>query len=96
MYILGMCLYPLTILEKELSSGTLWYLPAIIYDSDGPIFYQSDPSHQTYSHYSYVGNNPIIYVDKDGRVWWIAAVVGRTINLVSNMIQGNVHNIWQG
>jgi len=43
-----------------------------------------------------VGNNPIIYVDKDGRVWWIAAVVGRTINLVSNMIQGNVHNIWQG
>jgi hypothetical protein len=45
-------------------------------------------------------NNPLRYTDSTGE-WFgiddlIAAIIGGTVNLVINMVQGNVHNFAQG
>jgi RHS repeat-associated protein len=45
---------------------------ARLYDSDLAMFYAMDPAGQTYSPFAYSGNNPVIYVDEDGRFFWAA------------------------
>jgi len=42
-----------------------------IRNADGMIFYSGDPAKQGYSPYGYGGGNPVIYVDKDGRIFLI-------------------------
>ncbi len=55
---------------------------ARMYDSDLGMFYAVDPAGQGFSSFGYAGNNPIIYVDKDGKFWHIVvgAVIGGIIN----------------
>ncbi len=59
---------------------------ARMYDSDLGMFYAVDPAGQGFSSFGYAGNNPVIYVDKDGKSFLlalgIAALVGATTNAV--------------
>ncbi|MFZ1288488.1 MAG: RHS repeat-associated core domain-containing protein [Melioribacteraceae bacterium] len=71
---------------------------ARLYDGDLGMFYGVDPAGQGFSPYGFCGNNPIIYVDKDGR-WFLlddiaSFVIGGTINLLSNL--GNIDNFGEG
>ena len=55
---------------------------------------------QGLNRYTYALNNPLVYVDETGE-WLliddlIAALVGGTVNLVINLVQGNVHSVGQG
>lgn len=53
---------------------------------------------QNFNRYSYCLNNPLKYVDKDGKILWfipvIAAVVGGGVNLVTNW--NNIEGFWDG
>ena len=55
---------------------------------------------QSYNRYSYCINNPLKYTDPTGE-WFgiddlIGFVIGGTINLISNAIQGNIHSFGNG
>jgi hypothetical protein len=43
-------------------------------------------------------NNPLVYVDENGEWFFIddliGFLVGGTINLIVNAIQGNIHSVW--
>lgn len=64
--------------EYDYETG-LWNFRARLYDDELGIFYAVDPSGQNFSPFSYCGNNPVIYVDKDGRFWWIPIAIGAII-----------------
>jgi hypothetical protein len=53
-----------------------------------------------YNRYSYCINNPFKYTDPTGEYFGIddliGFVIGSTINLISNVIQGNIHSFGQG
>lgn len=55
---------------------------------------------QNFNRYSYCLNNPLMYTDPTGE-WFliddiISAIIGGTVNLVINIVQGNVHSFGQG
>jgi len=91
--------YQFTGQEYDDETG-LWNFRARLYDDELGIFYAVDPAGQNFSPFSYAGNNPIIFVDENGR-WFgiddlIAAAIGGVVNLTVNLIQGNVGNFWEG
>ncbi|MGH7596431.1 MAG: hypothetical protein ACREOI_08765 [bacterium] len=57
-----------------------------------------DPVAQDWSPYAYAGNNPVIMVDADGRVWFLPILIGAGIGAVGGGIYA--HNRggewWQG
>jgi RHS repeat-associated protein len=63
-------------------------------------FVQAPDFSQSFNRYSYCLNNPLIYTDPTGEYFLIddliAAIIGGTVNLVTNIIQGNIHSIGQG
>ena len=60
-------------------------------------YIQASDFTQAYNRYSYCWNNPFKYTDPDGEwVWLIPAVVGGVINLVSNLVSGQVDTFWEG
>ncbi len=65
----------------------LWNFRARLYDDELGIFYAVDPAGQNFSPFSYAGNNPVLYIDKDGRLFWlIPAIVGFVTGYVSHGI----------
>jgi len=82
--------YRFTGQEYDSETG-LYNFRARLYDDELGIFYAVDPSGQNFSPFSYAGNNPIILVDKDGRLFWlIPAIVGFVTGYVSHgIIQHN-------
>ncbi len=68
---------------------------ARLYDSDLGMFYAVDPAGQGYSPFAYGMNNPVMYIDKDGKIAWfiplIGAAIGATINVASNW--DNIENV---
>lgn len=55
---------------------------------------------QNFNSYSYCLNNPLIYIDQNGQ-WFliddlVAAIIGGVVNVVVNVVQGNVHSVGQG
>ena len=61
---------------QEFDSETgLYNFRARLYDNELGIFYAVDPAQQNFSPFSYTGNNPIVYVDKDGRFFWLIPVI---------------------
>ncbi len=63
-------------------------------------YVQAPENTQSFNRYSYCLNNPLKYVDPDGN--WagiddlIAALVGGTINVCSNLLAGEVKDFWHG
>ncbi len=55
---------------------------------------------QSFNRYSYCLNNPLKYTDPTGEYFGIddliAGIVGGAINLISNTLQGNIHNLGDG
>ena len=55
---------------------------------------------QSYNRYSYCMNNPLKYVDKDGKFWWLIPVacapLFATGNTISHAIRGDIKNFWTG
>jgi len=91
--------YRFTGQEYDSETG-LYNFRARLYDDELGIFYAVDPAGQNFSPFSYAGNNPVIFVDENGR-WFgiddlIAAAIGGVVNLTVNLIQGNVNNFWEG
>jgi RHS repeat-associated protein len=65
--------YRFTGQEYDFETG-LWNFRARLYDDELGIFYAVDPAGQNFSPFSYAGNNPVIFVDKDGRFFWLIPV----------------------
>ena len=63
-------------------------------------YVQASDFSQSYNRYGYCMNNPMKYTDETGEYFGIddliAATIGGTVNLVSNLVSGNTHNFWQG
>jgi len=65
-------------------------------------YVQMPENPQNFNRYSYCLNNPLKYTDPSGEYFGIddlvAGVIGGTINLVANAIQGNLsgHGVWGG
>ena len=53
---------------------------------------------QSFNRYSYCLNNPLIYTDPDGELWWlvpvIAAAIFATGNTIAHAIRGDINNFW--
>jgi RHS repeat-associated protein len=93
------------------SETALYNFRARLYDDEIGIFYAVDPSGQNFSPYSYAGNNPVLYIDKDGRIFGIddllfigilATVGGYTGGAIANQNLNpfqwnwNSSNTWKG
>lgn len=57
----------------------LFNFRARMYDSELGIFYGVDPAGQGFAPYSYCGGNPTMYIDKDGRFFWVPFIIGAAI-----------------
>ena len=87
---------------KELQDGMLggsilgWYdFGARMYNPVLGRWFCQDPALQLVSPYGYCGNNPVCYVDADGRWFWlIPMAIGGVINVISNW--DNIGDFWQG
>ena len=55
-------------------------------------------SSQGYNRYTYANNNPLKYTDPDGNFvhLLVGALIGSVVNLASGLLQGNIHNFWDG
>ncbi|QSE99204.1 DUF6443 domain-containing protein [Fulvivirga lutea] len=88
-----MYLYQSKKLEEEIN---LYDFHARLYDPGTGRFLAVDPAGQFASPYNGMGNNPILGIDPDGRVWHIVigAAVGGTINLLTNL--DNIDSFGEG
>ena len=63
-------------------------------------YVQAPDNTQSFNRYSYCLNNPLKYTDPSGNYAFIddliAAVVGGTVNVCSNLIAGEVKDFWHG
>jgi RHS repeat-associated protein len=57
----------------------LYHAGARLYDDVLSIFYALDPAGQTWHPFGYAGNNPVVYVDEDGRWFVIPLFIGAVI-----------------
>jgi len=72
----------------EFSNGfSLHNFRARLYDSDLGRFYAMDPARQGWSPFVYAGNNPVAFVDKDGRIWWIPIAMAFVTSYASNIVR---------
>jgi RHS repeat-associated protein len=58
---------------------------ARLYDSDLAMFYAMDPAGQGFSPFAFSLNNPVVYVDRDGKVaWFVPIIIGAVMNTAMN------------
>ena len=56
-----------------------------------------DPKLQGCNPYVFCGNNPVMHIDPNGELWWLAPMIsGGLFNLHSQAMLGNIHNFWDG
>lgn len=92
--------------HEHLTQFGLINMNARLYDSGLGRFLNPDPYvqdasfSQNFNRYSYCYNNPLKYTDPSGE--WIliddaiAALIGGSFNLFSNLFQGNITSFWHG
>lgn len=53
---------------------------------------------QNFNRFSYAMNNPLCYVDENGKFWWliIGAAIGGVVNLVNKAVSGQLHSFGDG
>lgn len=53
---------------------------------------------QNMNRYTYAMNNPLCYIDKDGKFWWIivGAVIGGAANVICKAVSGQLHSFSDG
>ncbi len=72
---------------QEFDSETALYnFRARLYDDELGIFYAVDPAGQNFSPFSYAGNNPVIFVDKDGRWFLIDDLIISAVSFVTGYL----------
>ncbi|RMF55994.1 MAG: hypothetical protein D6748_14400 [Calditrichaeota bacterium] len=77
--------YRFTGQEFDSESGLHNYR-ARLYDSDLGRFYAMDVAWQFASPFAYAGNNPVVYVDEDGRIaWFVPILIGAAFNTIMNV-----------
>lgn len=64
---------------------------ARLYDDELGMFYAYDPSAQGFSPFGYAGNNPVIYIDKDGKIFGIDDLVFVGILAIGGVINTAMH-----
>ncbi len=64
---------------QEIDESSLHNYRARLYDSDLGKFYAVDPAGQGWSPFAYAGNNPVIMVDRDGKLFFVPFLVGAAI-----------------
>ncbi|KAA0231259.1 RHS repeat-associated core domain-containing protein [candidate division KSB1 bacterium] len=73
---------------QEFDESGLHNYRARLYDSDLGKFYAVDPAGQGWSPFVYAGNNPVIFVDADGRVaWFVPIIIGAALNVATHAKQ---------
>ena len=88
---------------KELQDGLVgssmleWYdFGARFYDPVLGRWFNVDPAAQVANPYLFCGNAPMMYIDKDGRLFWLipvlGAVIGGAMNVISHL--DDIHNFW--
>ena len=88
---------------KELQDGLVgssmlaWYdFGARFYDPVLGRWFNVDPAAQVANPYLFCGNAPMMYIDQDGRLFWLipvlGAVIGGTMNVISHL--DDIHNFW--
>ena len=84
---------------KELQDGLVgssmleWYdFGARFYDPVLGRWFNVDPAAQVANPYLFCGNAPIMYVDKDGRIFWLIPALGAAIG---GWLGGSAANKWQ-
>ena len=88
---------------KELQDGNLggsmleWYdFGARFYDPMLGRWFNVDPAAQVANPYLFCGNAPMMYIDQDGRLFWLipvlGAVIGGAMNVISHL--DDIHNFW--
>ena len=89
--------------DKEFAdnSGLEWYdFEARYYDPQIGRWWSQDPDDQFFSPYLAMGNNWVVVTDPDGHFVILAivaaAVVNGLVNVASQALKGNVHNLSQG
>lgn len=73
----------------------LYNFRARLYDDELGIFYATDITGQNFSPFSYAGNNPIIYIDKNGKFFWIPLAILAAAGTYG-AIKGAIEGGWQG
>ena len=85
---------------KELDSTGLYFYGARYYDPEIGRFITADTivqapyDPQSLNRYAYARNNPIKYVDPNGRWFWIAIIIGAILGGVSSAVSGEP--VWKG
>ncbi len=77
--------YRFTGQEYDSETG-LYNFRARLYDDELGIFYAVDPAGQNFSPFSYAGNNPVIFVDKDGRWFLIDDLIISAVSFVTGYL----------
>ena len=88
---------------KELQDGLVgssmleWYdFGARFYDPVLGRWFNVDPAAQVANPYLFCGNAPMMYIDQDGRLFWLipvlGAVIGGAMNVISHL--DDIHNFW--
>jgi RHS repeat-associated protein len=66
---------------------------ARLFDSDLGKFYAIDPAEQGWSPFVYAGNNPVIMVDRDGKLFFVPILVGAAFGAISS---GAMYSVMAG
>jgi RHS repeat-associated protein len=73
---------------QEVDESSLHNYRARLYDSDLGKFYATDPAGQGWSPFAYARNNPVVFVDADGRVaWFVPIIIGAVLNVATHAKQ---------
>ena len=90
--------------HEHLPEFDLIQMNARLYDPYTGRFLSPDPYvqlpdfSQSFNRYSYCLNNPLRYVDKDGRIFWLVPVIVAVVSGAANVAANadNIRNFWQG